>query len=308
MSMFRHIFLSAALLATGVAFAAETAEEIVAHDSLMDHGDGHLMDMDGAMVMGQNKEKLPGGCDKISEDKQITVRAGRKYAKNGTMFGFDTFEWQIKPCTRLTVNFINEDHVRHQWMMHGLPKYMYAKGMFHLEVTGPAKVSGTLILPPEDRTYLVHCDISQHMEKGMKGQLKVGKGAGELPSIPGVTPYAIPDSYDVNAPEPVPGTVLAEVAAKLEAETQAAKKAAGASAQPAAEQKAGGGGWGMTLVGILLGLFGAPYLWGMIRQRCKEPTFANVLSATVSVLWELLNRLIDLGFVLVNRIKALLKK
>lgn len=310
MIMLRCLLLGAALLMAGTAYAAETKEEIVAHDALMDHGDGHLMDMDGAMVMGQNKDKLPGGCDRISGNQQITVRAGRKYAKNGTMFGFDTFEWQIKPCTRLTVNFINEDRVRHQWMMHGLPKYMYAKGMFHLEVTGPAKVSGTLILPPEDRTYLVHCDIAQHMEKGMKGQLKAGKGSGELPSIPGVTPYAIPDSYDVNAPEPVPGTILAEVAAKLEAETAAAKKAAGLDKQPAADQKAGNGGWlsGMTLLGFALGLFGAPYLWGMIRQRCKEPTFANVLSATASVLWELLNRLIDFGFVLVNRIKALLKR
>jgi hypothetical protein len=32
-------------------------------------------------------------------------------------------------------------------MMHGLPKYLYPKGMFHLEVSGPAKISGTLILP-----------------------------------------------------------------------------------------------------------------------------------------------------------------
>lgn len=305
MSMLRYLFIGAALLA-GPVFAVEGKDEIVVHDALMDHGDGHLMDMDGAMVMGQNKDRLPGGCDKISEDKQITVRAGRKYAKNGTMFGFDTNEWRVKPCTRLTINFVNEDRVRHQWMMHGLPKYMYAKGMFHLEVTGPAQVSGTLILPPEDRTYLVHCDIAQHMEKGMKGQLKVGKGAGDLPSIPGLTDYAIPDSYDVNAPEPVPGTVLAEVAAKLDAETAAAKKAA-KDAQQAVERKSGWGS-GMTLVGFLVGLFGAPYLWSMIRQRCRELTFANVVSATASVLWELLNRLIDLGFVLVNRIRALLKK
>jgi hypothetical protein len=71
-------------------------------------------------------------------------------------------------------------------MMHGLPKYLYPKGMFHLEVTGPGKVTGTLIFPPGDKTYLVHCDIAQHMEKGMKGQLKIGKGDGDLPSIPGV--------------------------------------------------------------------------------------------------------------------------
>jgi hypothetical protein len=43
------------------------AVEYEDHDSmLMDHGDGHLMDMAGGMVMGQNSETLPGGCDSIS--------------------------------------------------------------------------------------------------------------------------------------------------------------------------------------------------------------------------------------------------
>ncbi|MBS3952223.1 MAG: copper oxidase [Methylomicrobium sp.] len=173
------------------------AKEIEEHNNLMDHGGGHLMDMGGGMVMGQNTETLPGGCDKIAATKEITVHAGHKYAEKfpGRMFAFDTQEYQFEPCTKLTVHFINEDSIRHQWMMHGLPKYLYPKGMFHLEVTGPGKISGTLILPPGDKTYLVHCDIAQHMEKGMKGQLKVGKGSGDLPSIPGVTAYVIPDDY-----------------------------------------------------------------------------------------------------------------
>jgi plastocyanin len=163
--------------------AAAMAQEYEDHDSmLMDHGDGHLMDMAGGMVMGQNTDTLPGGCDSISETKEITVHGGHKYAEKfpGRMFAFDTQEFNFKPCTKLTVHFVNEDNVRHQWMMHGLPKYLYPKGMFHLEATGPSKISGTLILPPGDKTYLVHCDIAQHMEKGMKAQLKVGKGDGDL--------------------------------------------------------------------------------------------------------------------------------
>jgi len=161
-----RLFLLGTLLVSPLAHAA-TGQQIVEHNQLMDHGDGHLMDMDGGMIMGQNKDKLPAGCDRISEDAQITVHAGHQYAKKlpGSMFAFDQQEWKVKPCTRLTVNFINEDNIRHQWMMHGLPKFMYDKGMFHLEVTGPAKISGTLILPKEDRTYLVHCDMAQHMEK-----------------------------------------------------------------------------------------------------------------------------------------------
>ena len=32
--------------------------DITVHDSLMQHGDGHLMDMSGAMVMNQNTDQL----------------------------------------------------------------------------------------------------------------------------------------------------------------------------------------------------------------------------------------------------------
>ncbi len=186
----------AALIGT-LSISPVSAKEFQDHTNMMNHGDGHLMDMDGGMVMGQNTDTLPGGCDKIASTKEITVHAGHKYAEKfpGTMYAFDQQEFQFEPCTKLTVNFINDDEIRHQWMMHGLPKYIYPKGMFHLEVSGPGKVSGTLILPPGDKTYLVHCDIAQHMEKGMKAQLKVGKGAEDLPSIPGVTTSVFPDDY-----------------------------------------------------------------------------------------------------------------
>lgn len=238
-------------LTASITEAAE--EEIVEHKLMMDHGDGHLMDMDGAMVMGQNKDKLPGGCDKISEEKQITVRAGHKYAKKfpGTMFAFDQQEFRFKPCTKLTVHFINEDHIRHQWMMHGLPKYLYDKGMFHLEVTGPGKVSGTLILPKEDRTYLVHCDIAQHMEKGMKAQLIVGNGGPAFPSIPGVTDLAIPDHYGPpQAAAAASGSAVSSSVPPADTSTAAAKSPAPESGSVLS---------GSMIIGLLIGLFGAPY-------------------------------------------------
>jgi len=50
-------------------------------------------------------------------------------------------------------------------------------------------------VPSEAKTYLVHCDLSTHMEKGMKAQLKVNGGDGDLPSIPGITKHKFPDSY-----------------------------------------------------------------------------------------------------------------
>ena len=179
--------------------AAEQKADFVDHDTmLMDHGNGHLMNMEGGMVMGQNSETLPGGCKRISDDKELTIKAGHKYARPfpGRMFAFDQQELRYKPCTRLTIHLINEDNIRHQFMMHGLPKYIYPNGMFHLEVTGPGKISGTLIFPNADQTYLYHCDIAQHMEKGMKGQIIIGKGSGKLPSIPGISAFAVPDSYD----------------------------------------------------------------------------------------------------------------
>ncbi len=149
---------------------------------------GMSMDATG-MVMGINKDKLPDDCKEIAEDYEINVVAGTSYAEPyaSTMFGFDQHEWRVKPCSRITVNFKNEDDVRHQWMLHGLPKYLYDRGMFHMEAAGGHSQTGVFIVPSDDKTYLVHCDIAQHMEKGMKAQLIVGSGSGDLWSIPGVS-------------------------------------------------------------------------------------------------------------------------
>lgn len=150
----------------------------------------HRMRMDETgMVMYENINNIPKDCPKITEEITLRVKAGVKFAEKypGTVFGFDSHQWQVKPCSRITVEFTNEDNIRHQWMIHGLPTYLYPKGMFHLELNGPGTIKGSFILPSSHYTYLVHCDISQHMEKGMKAQLKAGKGRGDLPSIPGIS-------------------------------------------------------------------------------------------------------------------------
>ena len=274
--------LSASLVVlSSTALAVETSETLIEHNMLMDHGGGHLMDMEGGMIMGQNKDTLPPGCSRISEDVNITVRAGHKYAKDypGTMFGFDTHEWRVKPCTRLTVNFINEDHIRHQWMMHGLPKFIYDKGMFHLEMTGPAKITGTLILPAEDRTYLVHCDIAQHMEKGMKGQLIVGKGSTPFPSIPGITDLAIPDDYGPKVADSVKAT---PTAAPGNPATAAGKTA---PVQPDSDNST-------FVLGVILGTFGTPLAIGYYRRRFTGMTGAEVVNQLVNQARSLLDKLI----------------
>ena len=297
-----------ALLFTMPIMAIEYEE----HDSmLMDHGDGHLMDMAGGMVMGQNKDTLPGGCDSISETKEITVHAGHKYAEKfpGRMYAFDTQEFNFKPCTKLTVHFVNEDNIRHQWMMHGLPKYLYPKGMFHIEASGPAKISGTLILPPGDKTYLVHCDIAQHMEKGMKAQLKVGKGDGDLPSIPGLTAYVVQDDYKAG----LPAVASALAASTAKAETDAAAVAAaaalakstssasGSTAQNNSQQSAAPQApndetliSGITVIGLALGLIISPYL----ARKFKGMSPSEIVAA----LFEMVRSWIEIAMSLISNL------
>lgn len=167
-------------------------------DAQMDHEDHQGMRRDETgMVMNANRSTLPRDCDDISREHEFTVRAGTAYAEGrpGTVFGMSEHEYQVEPCSRVTVTFINEDDVRHQWMVHGLPSYLYPGGMFHLEAAGGHSQTGTFIVPGDDRTYLVHCDMAQHMEKGMKAQLKVGAGSGDLPSIPTVSGPIESDSY-----------------------------------------------------------------------------------------------------------------
>ena len=287
-------FLSIAAISFLLTAAALDAKEYEEHANMMDHGGGHLMDMGGGMVMGQNTDTLPGGCDKIAATKEITVHAGHKYAEKfpGRMFAFDTQEYQFEPCTKLTVHFVNDDNVRHQWMMHGLPKYLYPKGMFHLEVTGPGKISGTLILPPGDKTYLVHCDIAQHMEKGMKGQLKVGKGSGDLPSIPGVTAYVIQDVYDTAPVETAP---VSENVAVTQADKSVQKNDSIIS--------------GVMVIGLAVGLLIAPFL----VRKFKGMSFSEVVAYIFELVGEAIGFIAKLfsklfQFVMSNKNKILPEK
>ncbi len=199
------------LLSSVSGFAAQTSEQNQAgmDHSQMDHSQmdhskmnqgqmKHSMTFDKeGMVMNTNEDKLPGGCNAISGEVDFTVHAGTKYANkfNGDVFGMDMHEFKVKPCSKINITFINEDAIRHQFMVHGLPKYIYPVGMFHIEAAGGATKQGSFIVPGENKTYLVHCDLAQHMEKGMKAQLVVGSGDGDLTSVPGVSAKFRPDIY-----------------------------------------------------------------------------------------------------------------
>lgn len=152
--------------------------------------ENHLMVVDpGGVVMNENHSSLPRDCAEISRDYHLTIRAGSEYAADvpGMIFGMSRHEVRVDACSRITVTFVNEDQVRHQWMVHGLPKYLYPAGMFHIEASGGQSRTGTFIVPGDARTYLIHCDMAQHMEKGMRGQLVVGGGSGNLWGVTGVS-------------------------------------------------------------------------------------------------------------------------
>ena len=191
--MIGAIVLALAMMITFGARAEEAPTEHADHGHAME---GMRMSAAG-MVMNENTDRLPRDCPQISQDVPITVHAGRKYAAAlpGTMFAYDQRVWDVPACARVTVTLVNDDQVRHQWMLHGLPRYLYPEGMFHLEVSGGGKESGTFIVPSAAKTYLVHCDVPQHAEKGMKAELKVNGGDGDLPSIPGISAPLQPDSY-----------------------------------------------------------------------------------------------------------------
>ena len=160
-----------------------------------------MMSMDEkGMVMNANNDNLPKDCPKISEEVNLSIHAGRKYATkfNGKMFAFDQQEWNVAPCAKINITFINEDQIRHQLMIHGLPGYLYPEGMLHLELYGEGELHASVILPSQKKTYLVHCELAQHAEKGMKAQLKVGGGDGDLPSIPALSAPVKVDVYKLD--------------------------------------------------------------------------------------------------------------
>lgn len=155
-----------------------------------DHEHHRDMRMDaGGMVMNENADQLPLDCTAVSRDYVFDVEAGVEHAmqRPGSMFAFSTSEFRVEPCSRITVTLHNRDAIRHQWMVHGLPRYLYPAGMFHIEAAGGESRTGTFIIPGDDATYLVHCDIAQHMEKGMKAQLVAGRGGAGLWAVPGVS-------------------------------------------------------------------------------------------------------------------------
>lgn len=148
-----------------------------------------LADPAAAVVMNANPDRLPPGCAEVAREAELTVHAGREHAVPfpDKTFTYDRRVLDYPACTRLRVTFVNDDAIRHQWMIHGLPRETYSGGTFNIEVPASGEEAGTLILPARATTLMVHCGLPQHMQKGMKAAIRVAGGKGLPPNIPGAT-------------------------------------------------------------------------------------------------------------------------
>lgn len=133
----------------------------------------------GLAVNANDGEYLPEGCDEIRGSTEITVKAGEQFAEPGHMFSYDQRKWNVDTCTKVTVTLENADDVRHQWMLHGLPKNTYPMGMFNIEADGGEQVTATFVTPAEDTTLKLHCSLPEHEDLGMEGFVVVGDSGGE---------------------------------------------------------------------------------------------------------------------------------
>ncbi len=164
---------------------------------------------DSGMVMNENTDQRPPGCEAIRGNREVTIEAGKRFAQDRPewTWTFDRPTIEAPPCTKLTVTFANHDDVRHQFMVHGLPVLSYAMGMFSIEVDGPGEMTGTFVTPSEEQTYRVHCGVPGHENHGMKMQLVVGSGSGNLSNVPGLSSASIWPSLSLDASFLVAGGV-----------------------------------------------------------------------------------------------------
>lgn len=135
------------------------------------------MDMEmrpGGLVVNENQNELPPGCSRVSGNNSVYVVAGSDMADAGEAYAYSSELYNFDSCERVKVEFANEDEVRHQWMLHGLPRELYPMGMFNIEANGGETVKGTFITPSKPQKLNLHCSLPQHQQKGMLGTVNIG--------------------------------------------------------------------------------------------------------------------------------------
>lgn len=150
-------------------------------------------------VVNENTETVPPGCDEVEGSETVTVRV----LSSGS--GYPLYEYEPKTvevgaCTELELTLFNENRVRHQYVVRGLPEETYPGGYFGIETEGKAVQSGSLITPADSTTLPVESTVSGQAGAGLRGQIKVAGGDGDTPGVPGVTSHGWEGSGDTETP------------------------------------------------------------------------------------------------------------
>jgi len=116
-----------------------------------------------------------GPLPRLDLIRRILMKAGRQYAREGEVFGFEPREIRAERCEEVEIVLENTDGIRHDLMIPGL------NPIFVLNLIGPKAASGRFVTPDEDVTLFFHCHIEAHDKVGMVGRLIVGRGGEKRP-------------------------------------------------------------------------------------------------------------------------------
>lgn len=150
---------------------------------------------DDTDIFNENTDEAPPGCDGITGERLVEVTA---VSGND---GYPLFEYQptvieTEPCTRLTVTFSSQTRIRHQFVVRGLPEETYPGGQFGIEADAGAEETATFVTPAEDTTLPFESTVGSQAKSGLRGQIVVGEGDGDVEGIPGVTQHGWEEDGD----------------------------------------------------------------------------------------------------------------
>jgi FtsP/CotA-like multicopper oxidase with cupredoxin domain len=156
-----------------------------------------------------HKTVVEACADRPRGFRRLYLRAGRAFAREGEVFGFDTHSLHAERCEEVEILFENADEVRHDIMLNGL-----SPG-FEVNLAGLGTTSARFVTPDADITLRFHCHVPMHDRVGMIGEFVVGKGGGPVVTAQVGTPNPTPvPVVRTRASEPMRqgvGTVIATV-------------------------------------------------------------------------------------------------
>ena len=135
------------------------------------------------LIDAERHRPVASSClEKARGTRRIVVKAGRQFAREGEVFGFEPRELRVGRCEDVEIVLENTDEIRHDLMIPGL------NPIFALNVVGPKTISGRFVTPDEDVTLFMHCHLPAHDKVGMVGRLVVGRGSEMRTAAPAPTP------------------------------------------------------------------------------------------------------------------------